>query len=232
MAAAVDAVEADVLWRESILGVLGSVRVDGGRSFSLFLELRLKDRGTDALLLGREWRGDAMVSRCSLTSSHASILMSGFESFFSLFSADSSDSSCSLETLATALHHVEFETHDTLLSVLALLQLRSVHVSAFLPVPKNPPPVAETHSSNGRPPGEDIPMLRGRGDRLFDSGVVVEDGVVGVVEGALLGANDKKVNADIYECGVCARSSAITEKLEESLGPNCKLGPLRPSVAN
>jgi len=118
---AVDAVDADVLWRDSIFGVLDSVRVDGGRSFSLFLELRLDDRAADALLFRRELGRDAAISCRSRTSSHVSILINGFDSFLSLFSVDSSDSSGSLETLATALHHVEFETQETLLSVLALL---------------------------------------------------------------------------------------------------------------
>lgn len=202
------------------------MRVNGGRSFSLFLELRLDDRVADALLLRRDRGGGTTLSRRSLTSSHASILITGFDSLLSLFSVGSSGSSGSLETLATALHQVEFETHDTLLSVLALLQLRSVHVSGFLPVPKNPPPVAETHSSNGRPPGEDIPIFRIRGDRLFGSGEVVEDGVDGAVEGAILGVNDRKVDTDINERGVCARSSAMTEKLQRrSLVRYYKLGP-------
>jgi len=76
---------------------------------------------------------------------------------------------------------------ETLLSVLALICERIV--SVFLPAPRNPPPVGEMCSSNGRPPEE---AIRGCAD--------------GCSGGGALDAKETKVETDINERGVCARS--------------------------
>jgi hypothetical protein len=120
--------EVEVFWRFSRLA--SKSRVDGGRSFSFCRELRgdsAVDRAVD-----RAVEVDFMLSRRSWTFSSATpesrhLRVTAWY-FVSLFSSSRS-SSCSPEILAAALHHVEFDTHETLLSVLS----RKVLVSFFRP---------------------------------------------------------------------------------------------------